>query len=204
MMTKQFRVALLFCAGFLSTGTSSLLAQSSDLRVSVANMSQDMSLLIQQVKNLQLEVESLKRENDRLRSQVAALSSGGGTQSQIAALENAINGLRAEYRQADEMQKSKIIAEVSRQIKALGRETQAALNSVANVVSSTPSVEVPVHFSDDYPKTGKSYVVKKGDTLSEIAREHGSTVKYIQNANKIANPAKDLKVGDTIFIPIAE
>ncbi len=203
MMTKQFRVVFLFLAGFLPMGIS-LSAQSSDLRVAVANMSQDLDLLIQQVKNLHLEVEDLRRENAQLRSNIVTLSSGGGIQSRIAALENAINGLRVEYRQADEMQKAKIIAEVSRQLKALGRETQAALNSVANVVSSTPSVAVPIHFSEDYPKTGKPYEVKKGDTLSEIARKHESTVKYIQNANKIANPAKDLRVGDTIFIPIAE
>ena len=150
------------------------------------------------------EMEALRRENARLSAQVAALSSGGGVQSQIAALENAINSLRVEYRQADEAQKARIIAEVSQQIRALGKETQAALNSVANAVSSTPSVEVPVHFSEDYPKTGKPYVVKKGDTLSAIARDHGSTVKYIQNANKIADPAKDLRVGATIFIPIPE
>lgn len=202
-MARQICIVFLFCAGFLSTGVV-LSAQSNDLRVAVANMSQDMSLLIQQVKNLQLDMEALQRENARLRSQIAALSSSGGVQSQLASLENVINGLRAEFRQADEVQKAKIIAEVSQQIKALGKETQTALNSVANAVNSAPSVDVQVHFSDDYPKTGKPYIVKKGDTLSGIARDHGSTVKYIQNANQIVNPAKDLQVGETIFIPISE
>ena len=202
-MTKQFRVVFFVCAGFLSTGAS-LSAQSDNLRVSVANMSQDISLLIQQVKTLHLEVEALQRENAKLREQMTALSSNDSVQSQIAALANAIDGLRGEYRQADEAQKAKIIAEVSQQINALGSETQAALNSIAKVVSSTPSVEVPVHFSEDYPKTGKPYVVRKGDTLSGIARDHGSTVKHIQNANKIVNPSRDLQVGETIFIPIPE
>lgn len=159
-------------------------------------------MLVQQVKTLHLEVEALQRENNRLRAQMEALSSSGGVNAQIAGLENTINRLRVEFRQADEIQKTKIINEVSRQIKALGSEMQTALNSVAKVVSSEPRVEVPVHFSNDYPKTGKPYVVRRGDTLSGIARDHGSTVKDIQNANKIVNPARDLQVGETIFIPI--
>lgn len=202
-MTKQFCIVFLVCFSFLLSDIT-LSAQSDKLRISVANMSQDISLLVQEVKALQLEVEALQRQNAKLKVEMAALSSSGGLQSQVSFLADSIDGLRREYRQADEAQKAKIIAEVSRQIKALGLETQAALDSVVKAASSTPSVEIPIHFSDDYPKTGKPYVVRKGDTLSGIAREHGSTIKHIQNANKIANPAKDLRVGTTIFIPIPE
>jgi LysM repeat protein len=75
---------------------------------------------------------------------------------------------------------------------------------VATAVGSEPKVETPVHFSSDYPKTGITYTVRSGDTLSAIARKHGSTIKHIQNANKIVNPSRDLKVGETIFIPISQ
>lgn len=183
---------------------TALPAQSDNLRVSVANMSQDLSLLVQQMHALSLEVEALQRENSRLQSQIKALSSNNSVQSQLSALENAIAGLRVEFHSADEKQKAKIISEVSRQVQTLGDEMQSAINAIAKAVSSTPSVEVPVHFSSDYPKTGKSYVVRKGDTLSGIARDHGSSVKHIQNANEIVNPARDLQVGKTIFIPIPE
>jgi len=202
-MTKQLRILSLICTAVLLMSAPSW-AQSNNLRVSVANMSQDVDLLIQQVRTLHLEVEALQRENDRLRAQIEAFSGSGGIQPRMLALESEINSLRAEYRQADEAQKAKIIAEVSQQIDALGRETQSALNSVAKAVNSTPDLDMPVHFSEDYPKTGKSYVVRKGDTLSAIARAHGSTVKYIQNANRIVNPSRDLQVGETIFIPISQ
>lgn len=179
-------------------------AQSDNLRVSVANLSQDVSLLTQSVKTMRLEIEELHRENTRLRAQVAAASSTRDTDAQISNLSSAVEALRQEYRAADEAQKQQILAEVSRQIKALARETQAAINTVAKAVDSQPQVEATVSFSSDYPKTGVTYVVRSGDTLSGIARAHGSTIKHIQNANKIVNPSRDLKVGETVFIPVAQ
>lgn len=176
----------------------------SSLRVTVANLNQDMALIAQQVKTLRLEIEELHRENARLRSQVVAASSNKDTQAQITNLSSAIETLRREYRSADEVSKKQIIDEVTRQINALAGETQAALNSVAEAVDSQPQIQETVHFSDDYPKTGKPYTVRSGDTLSKIARVHGSTVKHIQNANKIVNPSRDLRVGETIFIPVAQ
>lgn len=202
MIKTQFSVLLCFLS--LCAFISPLAAQSDNLRVSVANLSQDVSILTQQVKTMRLEVEEMHRENARLRSQVAAASSNRDTQAQISNLSSAIETLRREYRAADEAQKQQIIAEVSRQINALAQETQGAINTVAKAVDSQPQVETTVHFSSDYPKTGVTYTVRSGDTLSKIARDHGSTVKHIQNANKIVNPSRDLKVGETIFIPIAQ
>lgn len=202
-MLKSYFSAVLCLAGLLSLSPV-LSAQSDNLRVTVANMVQDMKLLDQKVNTMRLEMEELRRENARLRSQVAAASSNRDTQVQITNLSSAIETLRQEYRSADEVQKQQIIAEVSRQINALAKETQGAINTVANAVGSEPQVSTPVHFSNDYPKTGITYTVRSGDTLSAIARKHNSTIKHIQNANKIVNPAKDLKVGETIFIPIAQ
>ena len=59
-------------------------------------------------------------------------------------------------------------------------------------------------FPNNYPKSGVSYEVQPGDTLSEIAVRFGSRVEHIQNANQINDPSKDLRVGDIIFIPLTE
>lgn len=182
----------------------SLVAQTADLRVSVANLSQDMSQLSQQVRALKLEIEQLQRENRQLRAQLAEAGARQETEMQISSLGAAIEALRRDFSAADAVQKDEILAEVSRQMRALAQETEAAIAAVAAVVGSEPKVETPVHFSNDYPKTGITYTVRSGDTLSKIAREHNSTSKHIQNANKIVNPAKDLQVGQTIFIPIAQ
>ena len=52
----------------------------------------------------------------------------------------------------------------------------------------------------DYPKSGITYTVQSGDSISKIARKNNSRIKWIQDANKISDPSK-LQVGDEIFIP---
>lgn len=201
MQLFRWALAFTFLSAIQFTGP---LAAQSDMRVTVANMKQDLSALSQEVKALRLEIEQMRRDNARLRAQVSASQADDNTQTQISNLSVAIDGLRREFKSADESQKQVILAEVNRQMEAFAKETQSALNSVADAVDAQPTVSTPVHFSEDYPKTGKPYVVRSGDTLSKIARQHGSTIKHIQNANKIVNPARDLQVGQTIFIPIAQ
>jgi LysM repeat protein len=53
------------------------------------------------------------------------------------------------------------------------------------------------------PKAGYTvYVVKDGDILGRIANRHKTTVKAIQEANGIADPAK-LRAGTAIYVPSA-
>ena len=178
---------------------SSTFAQS-DLRVSVADMKQDLAALIQEVKALRLELDQVRYEQARL----SAAKSGDRTQAELSRLSATIDAVGKAYRLADERQKQTILAEANRQIEALAKQTQAALEALAKTGASQPATQAPIHFSEDYPETGKPYFVRSGDTLSKIARDHGSKVKDIQNANKIANPSRDLQIGQTISIPIAQ
>ena len=201
-MSKFFiRALLIFTSVILLI--SPVAAQDS-LRVTVANLSQDVNLLEQSLKTMRLEIEELRRENTSMRAQVASASSKSDSSVQISNLSVAIETLRREYGLADAQQKQQILAELNRQVSALVIETQSAINSIAKAAYNQPQVSTPIYFSDDFPKTGKTYVVRSGDTLSKIARDHGSTIKNIQNANKIVNPSKDLQVGETIFIPISQ
>ncbi|MFP4259624.1 MAG: LysM peptidoglycan-binding domain-containing protein [Opitutales bacterium] len=202
-MKISFPIALALMTAICAPLNPSV-AQSDSLRVVVANLNEDVGLLAQQVKTLRLEIEEMRRENARLRKQVDSARANGYTEAQIDDLTSAIETLRREYREADEAQKAQITKEVTRQVEALAKETEKAIGVVAEAVGAEPQVNSPVHFSEDYPETGITYTVRSGDTLSKIAREHGSTVKHIQNANKIVNPARDLQVGQTIFIPVAQ
>lgn len=202
-MSKPFS-PLFICLWVLGALTAPLAAQSDNLRVNVANMSQDLDALSQQVRTLRLEMEAMRRENSRLRAQVAAASSNRQAESQIADLASELEQLRRDFRSADEAQKEQIVSEISRKMDAFAKETQSALDVIAEAAGSQPQFEPRVNFSSDYPQDGVTYTVRSGDTLSKIAREHKSTVKHIQNANKIQNPSRDLRVGQTIFIPIAQ
>jgi LysM repeat protein len=170
------------------------------VRVAVADLKQDMAGVQQEVRALLLEVEQLRRENESLRSALNASS----TQQQMAQLAASLQNLRREFARADDLKEQAIMASVKRQMDSLASQMQNALESVSKAVSSQPKVAHKVRFTEDYPQTGVTYSVRSGDTLIKIAREHGSSVKHIQNANKIANPARDLQVGQSIFIPIAQ
>ena len=176
------------------------LAQS-DVRIAVAGLKQDLSLLSQEVRMLRLEIEQLSRDNSALRTQLNANQADQSLQEKLTAISSGLERVRIDYQAADSKNKATIIAELNQQMAVLTKQVQAAIHSIAN---AQPKIALPTNFSDDYPKTGVSYTVQPGDTLSAIARIQGSSIKHIQNANKIVNPSRDLQIGQTIFIPMPQ
>jgi LysM repeat protein len=87
---------------------------------------------------------------------------------------------------------------VSAQLEKLGKQTNAALESLAKSHAARPSVQT--NFADDFPKEGISYTVQKGDSLAAIAKKTGAKQQDIVNANKITDPSR-IVVGQTLFIP---
>jgi LysM repeat protein len=75
----------------------------------------------------------------------------------------------------------------------------------AGAIGAGVGIKEGVESSDVGPAPVKaksgSYKVKKGDTLSEIAMEHGVTVKALMKANPSLKNKDKIKAGDTIKIP---
>lgn len=182
-------------------------AQDIATRSSLANLSQDIALLDRELRSLKLEVQLLGERND---------ASGG--ELNLQSLSAKINGLESEMRafrvalsEQEHAIKSAVMLEMSKAMEDYFAEIKVLLTDSTNNQSAVNTKLRPEHrsvvkteFSENFPKSGLSYEVQSGDTLSQIALKFGSKVTYIQDANQIANPARDLRVGDVIFIPLTE
>ncbi len=167
-------------------------------------MSQDVQLLQEQVGQLSVQVESLQRQQMQMLKNYEALlkqqqATTASLNTFVAQTETKLSALPEREAAA----KREILAEVSKQIESLAKQTDAGFKAMADVVNATPSVTPQVNFSEDYPTTGYSHVVKSGETISGIAKKYNSSIKDIMNANRIAN-ATSLKAGETIFVPVKE
>lgn len=168
---------------------------STNLGGQVAGLREDVRILIQRVGEMNLRVEQLEREN------AALLRSTDGmdrTYATVAQLNEAV----AELNQAISSGDSNSQARAAKAIQELARETNAAVASVAKGISAAKTVTMPT-FDDNFSKTGVSYTIQRGDTLSSIAARFKSSVKDITNANRIVDPTK-IQVGQTLFIPGGE
>lgn len=167
-------------------------------QTSLADINQDLSLLKREVGSLRSEVEQLRRENaalaEKLRKAEASSTSNDATVAQI-------NAAKAEMRASNEAMRRDIIAQVKKEMDSMASQTNQNMQKLASAIDSRPQAALPTSFSEDYPKTGISYVVKSGDSLSRIAKENSSKIKWIQDANKITDPNRGLRVGETIFVP---
>lgn len=167
----------------------------------IADLQQDVALLKREIGKLRLEVESLSRENEALRQEVKeAKDSSTSTEGMNATAAS----LRAEITASAEQNRRDILAAVRKEIDSLASQTNANFEKLASAIGSKPQGQIQASFSESYPKMGVTHTVVRGDTISAIARKYGSTVKWIQDANRIADANRGLVVGQTIFVPTKE
>lgn len=169
-------------------------AQSSP-QFEIANLREDVRGLTQRVGELTLRLEQLERENADLRQRAATADRSYVT---VAQLNDAVADMARNVRTAVAASKSETLQHVSAQLEKLGRQTNAALDSLAKAQATRPAVQTK--FSDDFPKEGISYTVQKGDSLAGIAKKTGAKQQDIVNANKLSDPSR-IDVGQTLFIP---
>jgi LysM repeat protein len=193
---RLFNLAFIASVLLFSVLSNALYSQNQDLRTSVADLTQDFSALDRQVRSIQFELELLKEnQNSEPTDKAIRLLN-----AKILKVENELKNLRIEMAQRDRALGEQLLSKVTARLD----EYFKSLNQSMGASQMAESVSQPLEFSDDYPKTGLSYEVQPGDTLSQIALKFGSTVRFIQDANQIKDPARDLRVGDTIFIPLKE
>lgn len=182
---------------FFAAGVCAALFAASGLfgQADLANLREDVRGLSQRVGELSLKVEQLERENASLRQSTQGLNQTYVTLSQ---LNNAIADVNATIRSAVASSKSETLQQVGTQMEKLGKQTNAAIESLAKGMATRPAVQTT--FAEDYSKEGISYTVQKGDSLASISKKTGAKQQDIINANKISDPAR-IVVGQTLFIP---
>jgi LysM repeat protein len=164
-------------------------------QVELANLREDVRGLSQRVGELSLRVEQLERENAALRQSTTGMNQ---TYVTLQQLNSTVSDLNAAIRSAVAASKNETLQQVGVQLEKLGKQTNAAIDSLAKGMATRPAVQTT--FSDEYSKEGVSYTVQKGDTIAEIAKKTGAKQQDIINANKISDPSR-IVTGQTLFIP---
>lgn len=174
------------------------LVPAASAQVELANLREDVRGLVQRVGDLSLRVEQLERENAELRRKSADTTRSYAT---LAQLNESVADLNRTVKSSVSASQHETLQIVSTQLEKLGKQTNAALESLAKSQAARPVAAAPAPaFSDDYPKDGASYTVQKGDSLASIAKKTGAKQQDIVNANKISDPSL-IKVGQTLIIP---
>lgn len=182
-------------------------AQDLGTRSTLANLSQDIALLDREFRSLKLQVQ-LMREQEAASGNESKMQT---LDSKLKRLEGEVRALRGALSEQETAIKAAVLLEVSKamegyfaEIKGLLMDSAKNQSTVSRGAQPKQVSELKAEFSENFPKSGISYEVQPGDTLSQIALKFGSKVAFIQDANQIVNPARDLRVGDVIFIPLTE
>jgi LysM repeat protein len=200
MMSRHFS-KLSFIVGLLGLLPLTGLAQVNSVNVQLANLQSDVNRLDQIVRSLRLEVESMKRENREVQEWVKSQLAGSSKDSISSEQLNAVlRQFEQKIQSANQVGRQTLVNEVSKEIETLAEQTQKAINALAKAVEGQPQLEQVITFNDNYPRSGTSYSVKGGDSLGKIARELGSKVDWIRNANRLSSDI--IYPGQELFIPL--
>jgi len=169
--------------------------------VQVANLKQDLELISRELAGLRSEVELLRRENAQLRVVVdsfskKANSDQGISAAQVIQINSRLSSLEKRV-QANTGSQATMQTSVNQQMQELIKQ----MNDGFETVSKSTATPTPAKtFSTDYPQKGFVHKVEKGETVSSIAKKYESKVKWIIDANQIADPTK-VFVGKELFVP---
>jgi len=169
--------------------------------VQVANLKQDLELISRELAGLRSEVELLRRENAQLRVVVdsfskKANSDQGISAAQVIQINSRLSSLEKRV-QANTGSQATMQTSVNQQMQELIKQMNDGFETVSKSTATPTSAKT---FSTDYPQKGFVHKVEKGETVSSIAKKYESKVKWIIDANQIADPTK-VFVGKELFVP---
>ncbi len=193
--------SLLVCGLALVAALPGLAQQAPrSLNVQVADLEQDVRMLQRELGAMRVEMEALVRENRNLRQKLEETSAQNTHQYvTLQQLNSSLSEVQKRFADTTARNRTEITNLVSSEIEALADQTQRAINALARSVEGRPRMEQVVTFSDNYPRSGTSYRVRRGDTLSRIAQQHNSRIDWIRNANRL--PGDTIREGQELFIP---
>ena len=183
---------------YIFLGLSPVFAQSN----LAAGMQQDIA-------DLKIEVDKLKMENADLREALSKQKASAAPASSNTEIANrnrteVLNEVDRRLKQhtADV---NAALAELTRQVNASLAKAPAKNNNQAAAASNTAAAAPAAddNLPADMPRTGVTYKVKPGETVTRIARQLNSKADWILKANKLTN-ASALKADAEIFVPQAE
>jgi LysM repeat protein len=163
--------------------------------IDFANLQEDVRGLTQKVNALSLEVEQLQSHANGMAS--AAPAPDSSSYATVVQLNGAVADLNRAIQAAVASSQTETIVQVNAQLKKLTQQVNAALAAGGRKVAGEAAEG---NFSSDYPKTGESYTVQKGDTIATIAKQTGAKKQDIINANKISDPSR-IQAGQVLFVP---
>jgi nucleoid-associated protein YgaU len=174
----------------IATGAAAQLPPSG---IDFANLQEDVRGLTQKVNALSLQMEQLQPKPN-----FGTPAPDAASYATLIQLNAAVADLNRSIQAAVAAAQTDTLAEVNLQLKKLAQQVNAALASAGKKPAGEGTETTT--FSSDYPKTGESYTVVKGDTLAIIAKKLGAKRQDIVNANKISDPSR-IQLGQVLFIP---
>ena len=150
-----------------------------------------------------------KRRNIKRDPKTGRLSTEGNKEQQIVVQTPKSKQLKTVATERGTGKLGKTAAAAEKRVTARDRRRAATQAGAGATVAGLASI--PILTKDKKSATAsesksksssKSYKVKKGDTLSEIARDNGTTVKKLKAANPQIKDLNKIKPGQSIKIPM--
>ncbi|MBQ9430244.1 MAG: LysM peptidoglycan-binding domain-containing protein [Kiritimatiellae bacterium] len=153
--------------------------------------------LSEQLEAINRSLGLLEQRVERLETAAAQRPADAGvTKDELVALRRDIQMVRGDQ----EKMRMDITNDLAGRIeKIAARQSAPAASPAARPAAAAPAQ--PAGTAKAAPRgSGYEHKVEKGQTLTEIAREYGTTVKAIMKANNLSN-ASSIRIGQVLFIP---